>query len=50
MSEQEKAIGELRAELTTVKHTLASLIVWIAQSANSPIRADEAGQLLKALR
>jgi hypothetical protein len=50
VTDQEKAILDLRAELTAVKHTLGTLIGWMAQSANSPIRVDEAEKLLKALK
>jgi len=38
------------SDLDRVKVVLATLIVWMAQSANSPIRQDEANTLLKRLR
>jgi len=50
VSDQERAILEMRAELTAVKLTLGTLIAWMSQSANSPIRMDEAKQLLEALK
>lgn len=37
------------AELERVKSVLESLIVWMAQSANSPISMREAGMLLDKL-
>ena len=45
-------IAELQAtrdDLARTKEVLGTLISWMAQSANSPIRIDEANQLLKRL-
>lgn len=44
-----KSEAELRAEIAAIKKTLTSLIVWMAQSANSPISRAEAEQLLHLL-
>lgn len=40
---------ETRKELEQLRYTVATLIVWMAQSANSPIRVEEAERLLKLL-
>lgn len=42
-------LQKLRDDLAHTKETLGTLISWMAQSANSPIRADEANVLLKQL-
>lgn len=46
----ERDLRDLREELAGVKTTLGTLISWMVQSANSPIRQDEAATLLKKLR
>lgn len=40
---------QMWAELQRTRKTLEVLIVWMAQSANSPISATEAGELLKRI-
>lgn len=47
--QQKHELAQLRAELTATKNTLGTLIAWMVQSANSPIRRDEAEILLKAI-
>jgi hypothetical protein len=39
----------LRHDLRQIKQTLGTLIVWMAQSANSPIRVEAAERLLAML-
>ena len=38
-----------REDIARLKLTLATLIVWMAQAANTPIRRDEAQRLLEML-
>jgi hypothetical protein len=42
-------VQRIRDDLARTKDVLGTLIAWMAQSANSPIRADEAEQLLRRL-
>ena len=42
-------IQKLRDDLARTKEVLGTLISWIVQSANSPIRGDEAATLIKKL-
>ncbi len=42
-------IAKVRRELAIVRDTLATMIAWMASSANSPLRLDEAETLLKQL-
>ena len=42
-------VQRLRDDLARTKETLGTLITWMTQSANSPIRVDEAKRLLKML-
>lgn len=42
-------LERIALEVADIKMTLATLIAWMAQSANSPIRHDEAMGLLKIL-
>jgi hypothetical protein len=48
-SQLETALLRTQADLLIVKRTLGTLIVWMARSANSPIRLDEAQQLVDML-
>jgi hypothetical protein len=48
MSDEER-IDTLERKLFALRNTTATLIAWMAGSANSPIRPDEAGMLIKAL-
>jgi hypothetical protein len=48
-SPQPETLAELRQDLRQVKQTLGTLIVWMAQSANSPIRVEAAERLLAML-
>ena len=41
---------QLRARLDRLEKTLTTLIAWLSQTANAPIRIDEAQMLLKMLR
>lgn len=45
----EQEIARLTREIAAVKYALGTLIAWLPQSANSPIRQDEASQLLAML-
>lgn len=42
-------IQAVRDDLARAKDVLGTLITWMAQSANSPIRGDEAEKLLRRL-
>ena len=42
-------IKELERQIAAQKRTIGALITWMVQSANSPIRQDEAVELLKML-
>lgn len=46
---QEQDIARLSLEVKALKETLGALISWLPQSANSPIRVDEASRLLNIL-
>ena len=47
MSEQEKKeIAGLKLEVKQLKKALGTLLSWLPQSANSPIRTDEAIRLI----
>lgn len=46
---QDQEIAGLKLEVKALKRTLGNLIAWMAQSANSPIRRDEASTLLNIL-
>jgi hypothetical protein len=45
----DQQIMVLRQELATVRETLGTMMAWMAQSANSPLRPDEVEVLLKKL-
>jgi hypothetical protein len=49
MSQTDREIQTLRDELARTKEVLGTLISWMAQSAGSPIRVDEAKTLLERL-
>ncbi len=42
-------VQAIRDDLARTKETLGTLISWMVQSANSPIRPDEAAVLLRKL-
>lgn len=42
-------VQAIRDDLARTKEVLGTLISWMAQSANSPIRFDEANKLIKQL-
>lgn len=42
-------VQAIRDDLARTKEVLGTLISWMAQSANSPIRPDEATKLLRQL-
>lgn len=42
-------LEKIRNDLARMRETLGTLISWMAQSANSPIRRDEANTLLQQL-
>jgi len=42
-------IAKLQLEVKALKKALGTLISWLPQSANSPIRTDEASRLLNIL-
>ena len=45
----EQEIAFLRIQVRALRKTVGSLIAWMAESANSPIRRDEAEHLLNML-
>jgi hypothetical protein len=45
----QEEIARLQREVTALRMALRTLIVWMAQSANSPIRVDEASRLLNMM-
>lgn len=45
----EQEIAGLKLEVKALKSALGLLISWMAQSANSPIRRDEASKLLNVM-
>lgn len=45
----ERLLSAVETRAATTKDVLGTLISWMAQSANSPIRRDEAMQLLRLL-
>ena len=45
----EQELARLRLEVRALNKALATLITWLPQSANSPIRVDEAETLLTIL-
>lgn len=49
MTDEPKDWKKLEEKIGTVKRTLASLIAWMAGSANSPISQSEARMLLEKL-
>lgn len=49
MPTKDKEIAQLRREVNALKQTLGTLIAWLPQSANAPIRVDEAEKLLAML-
>ncbi len=49
MKTPEQEIARLQLDVQALQQTLGRLISWIAQSANSPIRSDEASRLLNIL-
>ena len=46
---QEQEIAGLKLEVLALKRALGNFIAWTAQSANSPIRRDEASTLLNQM-
>lgn len=46
----EQEIAGLKLRLAQLETTLGTLISWMAQPANSPIRVDEASRLLNMMR
>ena len=46
---QAQKIAKLRMDVRLLKKTLGMLISWMAQSSVSPIRRDEASELLNVL-
>ena len=47
--DRDKEIAELTRQVEQLKQTLGTLIAWICQSANSPIRMDEGFKLMNIL-
>ena len=45
----DQEIAGLKLEVKALKKALGTLISWLPQSAGSPLRADEASQLLSIL-
>lgn len=45
----EQEIAGLKLQIKQLKRTLGSLISWMSQSANSPIRIDEANTLINIM-
>lgn len=45
----EQEIAGLKLEVAQLKKALGLFIAWTAQSANAPIRVDEAAQLLNTM-
>ena len=45
----EQEIAGLKLEVKALKKALGTLLSWLPQSANSPIRVDEASTLIKML-
>ena len=50
VEELQARIGELEVAVGTLSEVLGTLVSWMAQSANSPIRPDEAKTLLDRLQ
>ena len=46
---QEQELAGLKIKVRALEKTLGTLIAWTVQSANSPIRMDEASRLLNIL-
>jgi hypothetical protein len=49
MPTKDQEIAGLQLEVKALKKALGMLISWLPQSANSPIRIDEASRLLNIL-
>jgi hypothetical protein len=49
MTNRDAELTTIRNDLARTKEVLGTLISWMAQSANSPIRRDEAEKLIKQL-
>ena len=49
MRQHDREIAGLMLEVRALKLALGNLIAWMAQSANSPIRRDEASTLLNQM-
>ena len=47
MTPEQTELLRLRRQVEDLQRALCTLIAWMAQSANSPIRIDEAEQLLE---
>jgi len=45
----EQEIAGLKLEIAALKRALGNFIAWTAESANSPIRIDEASELLNQM-
>lgn len=49
MLTQDQEIAGLKLEIKALKKALGTLLTWLPQSANSPIRLDEASRLLNIM-
>lgn len=49
MPTHDQEIARLQLDVKALKKALGTLITWLPQSANSPIRADEASRLLNIM-
>ncbi len=45
----DQQIAKLQLEVTALQKALGTLLAWLPQSANSPIRIDEASRLLNIM-
>jgi len=49
MPTHDQEIAGLKLEIKALKKALGTLLTWLPQSANSPIRLDEASHLLNIM-
>jgi len=49
MPTQDQEIAGLKLEIKALKKALGTLLTWLPQSANSPIRLDESSRLLNIM-
>lgn len=49
MSDTERQVLRLTREVKALQKALGTLLAWLPQSANSPIRMDEASRLINIL-